>query len=67
MIRSTISRETCLNHHVTNVQHGSACSCTTLHYCTTWMVVVHVQQHIITIGDCFVFGCNNRTIPKLCL
>ena len=40
IIRSIISRDTCINHHVTNVQHGSACSCTTLNYCTTWLVVL---------------------------
>ena len=48
MIRSIISRDTCINHHVTNVQHGSVCSCTTFNCYTTWLVVFkynNIQLH----------------------
>ena len=48
MIRSIISRDTCINHHVTNVQHGSVCLCTTLNCYTTWLVVFkynNIQLH----------------------
>ena len=51
MIRSVISRDTCINHHVTNVQHGSACSCTTLNYCTTWLVVFKYNNIQLQLRD----------------
>ena len=52
MIRSIISRDTCINYHVTNVQHGSACSCTTFNYLYNMVGCLHVQQHTITIVAC---------------
>ena len=63
MIRSIISRDTCITYHVTNVQHGSACSCTTLNYCTTWLVFFkynNIQLQYVYQIWCLYHNINNR-------
>ena len=47
MIRSIISRDTSSKHHVVNVKHGSACSCTTINYCTIWLVVFMYNNKLV--------------------
>ena len=51
MIRAIISRDTCKKHHVANGNHGSACSCTTINYCTTWLVVFKHNNTLLHLVD----------------